>query len=189
MARENKSKYAIMAMLSMGPMSGYDIKKLLEERVTHFWNESYGQIYPILKLLQQEGLAEKTVERQEGKPDRNVFELSAEGLEALRQWQRLPVAKEKRRIEIVLKLVFGSKVAHEDLILQIERFRDMEQEMLVFYTCISEGFDLEFAADPDAPFKRMALNFGLHETRAHLAWSDETLKMLRNMEPSKGQQG
>ena len=49
--KENKSKYAIMGMLSMGPMSGYDIKKRFEKSLSYFWNESYGQIYPILRKL------------------------------------------------------------------------------------------------------------------------------------------
>ena len=32
MAKENKSRYAVLGMLSLGPMSGYDIKKVIEDR-------------------------------------------------------------------------------------------------------------------------------------------------------------
>ena len=49
MAKENRSKYAVLGMLATGPKSGYDIKQTIETSIGHFWNESYGQIYPILK--------------------------------------------------------------------------------------------------------------------------------------------
>ena len=33
------------------PMSGYEIKRLVEMGLRHFWNESYGQLYPTLAAL------------------------------------------------------------------------------------------------------------------------------------------
>ena len=44
MAKENKSKYAVMGVLSICPASGYDIKKFMECSTSNFWSESYGQI-------------------------------------------------------------------------------------------------------------------------------------------------
>jgi PadR family transcriptional regulator AphA len=32
-------------------MSGYDIRKTVQESIRFFWSESYGQIYPALKRL------------------------------------------------------------------------------------------------------------------------------------------
>lgn len=40
MAKEHKSRYAVLGMLSLGPMSGYDIKKVIEESINNFWQES-----------------------------------------------------------------------------------------------------------------------------------------------------
>src|SRR5713101_9932570 len=72
MSKENKSRYAILGILSQGPMSGYAIKKFIEASISNFWNESYGQIYPILKQLSEEGLTSTHAEKQEGKPERYV---------------------------------------------------------------------------------------------------------------------
>lgn len=57
MARQNKSQYALLGMLTLGEMSGYDIKKLFDTSLRNFWGESFGQIYPILRRLVREGLA------------------------------------------------------------------------------------------------------------------------------------
>ena len=77
--REAKSKYAILGMLSIAPMSGYDIKKEVEASISNFWTESYGQIYPVLRNLISEKLVTKTVESEAGKPDRHVYSLTAKG--------------------------------------------------------------------------------------------------------------
>ncbi len=105
--KENKSKYAIMGILSMGPMSGYDIKKKFEQNLSYFWSESYGQIYPILKKLAQQGLATRTIERHEGKPDRHIYALTAKGQKELQDWMIQPVGRQIGRHEILLKLFFG----------------------------------------------------------------------------------
>src|SRR5439155_265174 len=49
--RANTSRYAILGVLSRRAMSGYDVKKLIERSIAHFWNESHAQIYPILNPL------------------------------------------------------------------------------------------------------------------------------------------
>ena len=49
--RDDTSRYAVLGMLSIRPMSGYDIKQAIGESVVHFWDESYGRIYPSLQRL------------------------------------------------------------------------------------------------------------------------------------------
>ena len=71
MSSRSTSRYALLGMLSIRPMSGYDIKKLIEASISNFWTESYGQIYPILKTLVAEKLVTRTTAetiRQTGSP-------------------------------------------------------------------------------------------------------------------------
>src|SRR2546422_4002758 len=77
--RANTSRYAILGVLSRRPMSGYDVKKLIERSIAHFWSESYGQIYPILNRLAAEGLAERRRGKQPRKPERHVNSLTPNG--------------------------------------------------------------------------------------------------------------
>src|SRR5438045_3830581 len=91
MGKENKSKYAVLGMLSLAPMSGYDLKKNIEMSTGNFWTESYGQIYPMLKQLAEEGLTTSHIEKKEGRPERHVYTLTDNGWEALRHWLTEPV--------------------------------------------------------------------------------------------------
>src|SRR6266496_664524 len=86
-----RSKYAMLGMLSIRPMSGYDIKKAVQDSINYFWTESYGQIYPMLKSLVAERLVTKTVKKQAGRPDRHVYALTARGRKASNVWHALSV--------------------------------------------------------------------------------------------------
>src|SRR5215469_2423712 len=103
MAKENKSRYALLGILSMSPGSGYDVKKFMEQSTSYFWRESYGQIYPILKQLVEEGLATSHTEKQEGKPERYVYTLTERGKEELQRWLADPVEQSVERNELLLK--------------------------------------------------------------------------------------
>src|SRR5436305_3234605 len=107
MAKENKSKYAVLGVLSICPGSGYDIKKFMEQSTSNFWNESYGQIYPILKQLVDEGLATSHAEKQEGKPERYIYTLTTKGQEELAQWLSESIEYAVERNELLLEWFFG----------------------------------------------------------------------------------
>jgi PadR family transcriptional regulator AphA len=181
MPRENKSKYAVLGFLSMGPMSGYDIKKMFEQSIINFWNESYGQIYPILKRLVEEGLATRSVVKQMGKPDRHVYELTDSGKEQLHQWLTEPAEEQKQRIEILLKLFFGRQVAVKDHIRHVRQFSDFHHQSLQKLESIEGWLKMDHEENPDLPYWLMTVSYGQHVYRALACWCDETLATLNKM--------
>ena len=179
--KENKSKYAILGILSLGPISGYDIKKVFQRSVANFWNESYGQIYPLLRTLVVEGLATKSIEKQVGKPDRHTYALTNKGFEELQQWLIEPVKDQIGRIEIALKLFFGHRVKVADNIRQVEHFREMRDQELQALIAIKERLKVEHANKPNLPYMLMTVSYGQHVTQALLQWCEETLSVLSKM--------
>src|SRR5207245_11355342 len=83
MAASSTTRYAVLGMLSAGPRSGYDIKKAVDSSIAHFWSESFGQIYPILRRLTADGFVRRRRETQRGKPARQVYSIMPRGREAL----------------------------------------------------------------------------------------------------------
>lgn len=55
-------------MLTIEPMTGYDMKRFCEQSLVHFWHESYGNLYPRLKRLERKGLIRGRKEAREGVP-------------------------------------------------------------------------------------------------------------------------
>ena len=70
----------------------------------HFWHESYGHIYPILRRLHRDGLVEKSVEAHDGLPNRHVYSITSDGHAELEEWLRRPVEHTPPRNELLLKV-------------------------------------------------------------------------------------
>lgn len=177
--RDKKSKYAILGMLSIEPMSGYDIKKEIQESISYFWTESYGQIYPVLKSLVAEKLVTKTVEKGAGKPDRHVYSLTATGRKELRAWLAESVSLPKaERSELLLKLFFGEEVEVSVNIRHIEQFREFQRGLLKKYEAVEKEIRTSYPDDPNLPYWLMTISYGQHVRQALLDWCDETLANL-----------
>lgn len=176
---------ALLGLLSLGPMSGYDIRQLIPRSIGHFWSESYGQIYPGLRRLAAAGLVEKKTQRNSGKPDRHLYSLTSAGRERLQQWLKLPVAEEVARKELLLKLFFGANadagVNQAHVIASLE----FHQRALKVYAATAKQLQKEEANDPQLPYWLMTLNYGRHYSTAISKWCKETLAELDKLE-SKG---
>src|SRR5258708_38406742 len=89
--------HSLLGILSLRAMSGYDIRKFVKENIGHFWKESYGQIYPMLKRRTAEGLVDVRVERKRGKPDRQFYSLIRARHSELERWlARRPLPPSRR---------------------------------------------------------------------------------------------
>lgn len=183
MARTNKTKYALLGVLSMRPGSGYDIKKFCDFSIAHFWHENYGHIYPVLKQLEAEGLATKETEFTEGKPVKNIYSVTEKGRRELREWVLAPVEAQSVRSELLLKLFFAGDLPIDNLTVKIQQKKERHQHELAEYTEIETMLKTQ---EPFRSFKQLPLwlatiSYGMHDARAMLAWCDETLKMLETM--------
>jgi DNA-binding PadR family transcriptional regulator len=177
--RSRTTSHALLGMLSLGAGSGYDLKKRIEGSVAHFWSESYGQIYPMLSRLAEEGLAERTHERQHGKPDRQVYALTPSGREELARWLATPAKHEGFRSELLLKLFLGAHAGVEANVRHVEEFQARQRTLLERYAAVRKG--LRGASHPDLAYWLITLSFGEHRCRALLQWCDETLRTLRRL--------
>jgi len=180
--KENKTKYSVLGILSYGPMSGYDIKKFYEKSIAGFWSESYGQIYPSLKRLAKEKLVTKSVQKQQGKPDRHIYAITDKGREELQRWLVEPIGRHIGRHEILLKLIFGREISVKDNITQIERFRKRQQIELKEVKRLRKQFETTKTDNPNLLFWLMALDFGKHVNEAYIQWAEKTLMALDQME-------
>src|SRR6266581_3792258 len=75
----------VLGLLCLGPRSGYDIKTVVDRSTRFFWAASYGQIYPELRRLEDEGLIEGE-DAPTGGRNRRVYKLTKTGREALVDW-------------------------------------------------------------------------------------------------------
>jgi PadR family transcriptional regulator, regulatory protein AphA len=176
---------ALMGLLSLGPMSGYQLRQLIDESIGNFWTESYGQIYPTLRRLAAEGMVTVKTERAEGRAERKVYTLTKAGHNRLRDWLNLPPQQQVPRNDLLLKLFFGGLVSIDVVARHVESFRAVQHERLQQYTAIADELKRRYARHSNLPFWLMTTSYGLHEARALSDWCDETLAQCQKMKKSK----
>ena len=132
--------YAILGLLSREELSGYDLTGRMKDRVGYFWSARHSQIYPELARLEEGGYVTHSVVEQRERPDKKVYKITAEGLEALRDWVVQPPEPKPSRDELVLKaysvwladpeeaarLFQGEQSRHEE---QLAHYEDLEAWM------------------------------------------------------------
>jgi DNA-binding PadR family transcriptional regulator len=95
--------YAILGLLSREDLSGYDLKQRMAGRVGYFWSAKHSQIYPELARLEDGGYVKHSVVEQRERPDKKVYEITAYGLDALKEWVIQPPVPRPTRDELTLK--------------------------------------------------------------------------------------
>jgi PadR family transcriptional regulator, regulatory protein AphA len=169
---------ALLGLLSMAPMSGYDMRTVISQSIGHFWSESFGQIYPALKRLTAEGFVEKKTERQKGRPDKHVYSLTEAGQDRLEKWLMIPALAEVPRNELLLKLFFGSHAPVSASRESVEAFVAAQEAALKVYAGIAKELKRERSGNPQLPFWLMTVSYGTHYSTALAKWGRETLKQL-----------
>jgi DNA-binding PadR family transcriptional regulator len=172
-------------MLSMGLKTGYAMKKHVGGNLGHYWSESYGQIYPTLRQLVDEGLATCTEERRKGKPMRNLYAITSSGRKELREWLVVPPEPQPQRSELLLKLSFGDRVDSEACQKLIRDHSQQCERDLSYLSEIESALLESPRKHRDQPYWLMTLRHGRAIREAELAWCNETLEHLRQLEAER----
>jgi len=200
MARRQKTKYAILGLLSWKPMSGYDIKKMVEVALSHFWSESYGQLFPTLGRLVDEGLATRTVDRGSGARERIVYTITSKGRREFDAWMQEAADPPRVRNELQLKFFLTSRRSTDESIRLLEEYRAQQEELQRDYrdseTILARALrestlpeevrrvlgspDGRGAAAPnELLIFHLTLRHGILAVEARLEWIEESLAALR----------
>jgi PadR family transcriptional regulator, regulatory protein AphA len=180
----NKTKYALLGVLSMKPASGYDIKKFCDKSISHFWNENYGHIYPVLKDMENSGLVAGQKTGSDGAPPRTVYSITAKGEAELADWLALPVEPSPTRNELLLKLLFSTGIPVANTLEKLDSTLHTHQIHLEEYRRI----EAEYASNPallDSPgyqYWISALRYGMMDAEFRIRWCKETMDRLRENE-------
>lgn len=101
-------KTFLLGLLALGEASGYEIKKRLEGPFSHFYDASYGSIYPALTKLAKDGLVDCESLAQDGRPDKKIYRISPAGRMALIDALGEPLLKDKVRSDFLARMMFAA---------------------------------------------------------------------------------
>jgi DNA-binding PadR family transcriptional regulator len=165
----------VLGLLASGPLSGYDIKTIVDRSTRFFWAASYGQIYPELKRLEQESLIEGA-DASNGNRGRRIYELTPAGRQALVDWllEDKTVTVELRD-ESLLMLFFADAVPFEQALMVLEGRKRGHEDFLKILREIQAR-----PGGPDPTFVDLVLRWGIDFNEWGARWCQEQLERLRS---------
>jgi len=184
MVKVNKSRYAILGMLSLKDFSGYEIKKTMQASTSFFWRETDSSIYPMLGELEKEELV-KGKEDSVGGRKRKRYSITGKGKKAFKEWLEIPSEPVKPRNELLLKLFFGNHAKSEIGLQHVEDYRNQLVELGEVYRGVCADISKEYKNSPNLPYWLITLNYGELHVKASLQWCDDTIKQLKKISKGK----
>jgi DNA-binding PadR family transcriptional regulator len=174
----------LLGLLSLGPLTGYQMRQLMQESTANFWRESFGRIYPALQQMQEAGLVEvddtsSAAPRATGPRARKVYRMTAAGEARLQAWLGIPPRRQGARNELLLKLFCGERAKPEELRAQVRAWQQSYREDQQRYETKLAHLEATCAGEPGLPFWRMTLNYGIQEAMMVIQWCSQTLEQLQ----------
>ena len=165
---------AVLALLAIeGERSGYDLLKLVGKAIAYVWAPARSQLYALLPRLARDGLADVRHVRQEQRPDKQLYRITAEGRRALARWHE--TLDPDGTQTFFLKLFVGGLTSTEVLEAHVEAFRRETQERLAELRAVEptntrRGHDY---------YHYFLLRLGIERRELDLRWAEDVLKELR----------
>ena len=164
--------WVVLGLIALKPRTGYDIKRLVDRTIRHFWAASYGQIYPELRHLEAEGLVQGE-DAPNGGRQRRVYTLTPAGREALVEWLLGPKVTIELRDESLLRLFFADALPQEQALMLLEGRKIGHEQYLETLRAI------DARPGQDTPFVDLVLRWGIEFNEWGAEWCETHLQRLR----------
>jgi len=189
-------RYAMLAILRVGPLSGYDLAKQFAQSVGHVWHAPDSQIYPELRKMEAEGLVEGEEQTRGERGTRRVYHVTEAGDRAFLDWMGSPLDYQRVRDPAHLRAAYleAADSAAARAFLEAHRAQwqaELEQwegELVRIETLANPmlqrrlGVTAERDRERTIAFKHFAYEGLVARARVEIEWADAGLALLERLE-------
>jgi DNA-binding PadR family transcriptional regulator len=177
-------EHAILVSLAEQESTGYDLARRFDKSIGQFWTATHQQVYKVLARMEHAGWVDVTVVSQEGRPDKKVYAVTADGRTELASWIALPAQPEATRSDLAVKI---RGVADGDIgavLAEVRRHRVLHTERLETYLANEKR---EFPAPSGLrgrPLHQwLVLRGGITLEQGLIDWYDDVIATLQKGTP------
>lgn len=170
----NATAASLLGFLHEGPMTGWDLVAVAQQRIGNFWTLTQSQVYRELTAMAKDGLVKAG---RPGPRDRKPYTITAKGRTAFRGWIDQEPSLEQIRFPLLVTIMFARHLPAQRLASMVATHRAAHAERLASYE--QAASDIRDAPTVDS--SRLAtLEFGLRYERAVLDWFDRLPSLLES---------
>jgi len=183
-------KDALLGLLDHRPMTGYDLKKILDHPMGFFWTAQMSQIYRELNTLEEKGLVKSEIVPQEKRPDRKIYQLTKEGKKIFLDWlNKFPSQLSQTcRSRFLVHIFFSSRIKLEELAFEIKRYKKEIEEQLIYLDKVEQwikDYSREKKFKEDAFYWSLIVKKEYKSIAAGIEWADECLQLIEQKNRKK----
>jgi PadR family transcriptional regulator, regulatory protein AphA len=175
--------FAILGFLNYHPYSGYDLKKIFDSSVRHFWPADQSQIYRTLSRLAEQGYAEVEKIAQDDRPDRKLYHITRAGQRELLGWLSGPPPVGEARSAPLIQVFFAGQLSDEEVLAKFEGFAALMRAILDQYEQVPANIG-PYQKEIDSPrehfFWMLTLENGIRNMHANLEWAESVIERIKN---------
>ena len=162
---------ALLGLIAASPrITGYDIVRIFNLSMRHFWHAHQGQIYPTLTRMEKEGWISSREVIQRGRPNKRLFSITTSGRKELERWLLSPFEDLKLKHAPLLKTLY---LGHLDADRALEKFAE-QRAGCVAYLEELRGIERDFFAQGGYTDKHMM--FSYFTLRYGMGWMEESVR-------------
>jgi DNA-binding PadR family transcriptional regulator len=172
---------ALLALLSIRPMTGYEILRHHARALEPWWETPRTQIYPKLRELQKRGLIENEYVVQESKPNKRLYSIGTAGSQALSSWLGSIISVPEMRHHMMMRLFLGNLLPAEEASRLLTDYRDRMAARAESFRLARERFSrsLDGPYRDSVFFELLSLDHLIAMTDLEVAGTDKALAALR----------
>lgn len=185
-------RYALLAILRVGPLSGYDLQKQFAQSVGHVWHAPDSQIYPELRKMEHEGLIQGEEQTRGERGTRRVYHVTDAGDAAYLAWMATPMDYQRVRDPAHLRAAYLENTtpdaARAFLVGHIAQWESELEQFQDQLDQIDDGtssmLNRRLAVTPDEErertieFKRFAYEGLVERGRIEIEWAKRGLALI-----------
>jgi PadR family transcriptional regulator, regulatory protein AphA len=179
-----KTRYVLFGLLQEENLSGYEMKKIIDKRMSFFWQESFGQIYPELNKMVEEGLVEISNTESEGniKREKTRYKITPNGEKELKKWMKEENEKDTVRSEFLLKMYLSTPENIDEMRRHVIKFKKQAEEKLELFNLYEAELNKIIEVHNNHKQILYVLNLGIRQAKLYVDWSKQ---ILEDMEKRK----
>lgn len=117
--------HVILGLLNREPLTGYEVKKIIQNTPFMHWSGNNNQIYKAFAELLDEGFVTKEVQHQDGSPSKNIYTITDDGLNELKNWLLSVTDEPAFNKQILIKLALANRLKRDDLEKMLASYADV----------------------------------------------------------------
>jgi len=169
--------YVVIGMVLHVPLTGYDIKKLIEMGTGNFVKASHGSLYPALKKLADKDFLTMR-EQPQGDRMKKYYQATELGKAAFLEWLTSPLDSNSFEANLLARIYFFEELPENIRIQQLQEYELNIQQILRGYKKLERQLSTS-TADEVGYYEISTLYYGLQSAQGMIRW----LKYIAEQKP------